>query len=488
MFRSNILLLLLLCGFVPKRLQANEEMNSLIIDRNNPEISSVLSRLETFLDSIYQETHLVGMSVVVIYDQNILWSRGFGYANIESKILANEKTIYDISSVTKIFTATMLMHLRDAGRVHLDDPLLKYLPEFHLKSRFPDPKPPTFKQVVAHVAGLPRESAALVTEGNMAFPSTDAMLENLKDMEMILPAFTDVKYSNLGYALMGLALGRAAGQTFKEYVVENILQPLGMKNSGWELTDVMKSRMAVGYEPLQSDQTRGIALHYELGEAGAPTGGFYTSVEDMSRFVSLQFREGPAGGTQILGSTTLREMRSPVFLLNNWEGAVGIGWWLSRVAGYDVVDHGGGGPGFVAKVLLVPKLKLGFVIFINQMADQHSISHKALQLLIPVFSKLYANRSVKSLPPEASSYVGRYTMQEGITIDVIIRDEQLIMVQLHEGKKVDEWQLILEKGHRYRMQGGPLNGEVAMFEVDSKGQVIRIDAGGYIVHPIDKKD
>jgi CubicO group peptidase (beta-lactamase class C family) len=152
-----------------------------------------------------------GMSVVIVYDQDVLLAKGFGYADLEKKIPADPQTVYRIGSVTKAFTALMLMQLRDAGKLQLDDPIEKYLPEFKIKSRFPDARPATFRQVAAHYSGLPRDAPMLYeVQATDSVPSIEDQLKSLTNSEMLLPAMTMYSYSNLGYSIMGLALSRVA--------------------------------------------------------------------------------------------------------------------------------------------------------------------------------------------------------------------------------------------------------------------------------------
>ena len=208
--------------------------------------------------------------------------------------------------MTKAFTALMLMQLRDAGKLHLDDPIEKYLPEFKIKSRFPDARPATFRQVAAHYSGLPREPPMLheyqVTD---EFPSVEDQLKSLKDPEMMLPAMTMYSYSNLGYNIMGLALSRVAKQPYDQYVAAQILKPLGMNHSGFALTEQMKKHFAVGYKPAGPDGTHERSSYPKHGLA---SGMLYSNADDLANFLSLFFREGPRGGKQVLGSSSLLEM------------------------------------------------------------------------------------------------------------------------------------------------------------------------------------
>src|SRR5215216_6716153 len=237
-------------------LTATTQQVSPPLDKNDPEIRAVLAEIESGIEKGRQEKKIAGLSVAIVYDQDVLLSKGFGYADVDKKVPADPTTVYRVGSVTKVFTALMLMQLRDAGKLNLDDPIEKYLPEFKIKSRFPDARPATFRQVAAHYSGLPREPPMLHEyQATDEFPSVEDQLKSLKNSEMMLPAMTMYSYSNLGYNIMGLALSRVAKQPYDQYVTDHILKPLGMDQSGFALTDSMKSYFAVGYRKALPDGT-----------------------------------------------------------------------------------------------------------------------------------------------------------------------------------------------------------------------------------------
>jgi CubicO group peptidase (beta-lactamase class C family) len=211
-----------------------------------PEIAAALALVETQLTAEQVDRKIPGLSAGVVYGGELIWQRGFGYADLEKQIPAGERSVYRVASITKLFTATILMQLRDAGKLQLDDPIEKYLPAFKLKSPFPDARPPTFRQVAAHAAGLPREGDH---DGwrSMNMPSVEALLGLLHQAETCFPTMTEPKYSNLGIALMGHALSLIAGRPYVDYVAESILRPLGMNDSGFDVTRYGDGQLARGY-------------------------------------------------------------------------------------------------------------------------------------------------------------------------------------------------------------------------------------------------
>jgi CubicO group peptidase (beta-lactamase class C family) len=135
----------------------------------------------------------------------------------------------------------MLMQLRDDGKLNLDAPIEKYLPEFKIKSRFTDARPATFRQVAAHYSGLPIEPPmAIEYENPEKFPPVEEQLKSLKDVEMIVPATSQFAYSDLGYNIMDPRPGSHCKQPYTQYVDQHILKALGMNQSGFALTESMK--------------------------------------------------------------------------------------------------------------------------------------------------------------------------------------------------------------------------------------------------------
>jgi CubicO group peptidase (beta-lactamase class C family) len=173
-----------------------------MIDPLDVEIQSVLETFGAQLDTERSRGGIPGFSIV--YDQGVLWSKGLGFANLEAGIPAGPQTIYRIGSVTKMFTATLMMLLRDADRLSLDEPIEKHLPVCRLKSRFDEPSALTFRQVASHTAGLPREAPLDIWQQSGEYPPIEVALESLKDAELIFPPFTEIKYSNeAGHAAPG---------------------------------------------------------------------------------------------------------------------------------------------------------------------------------------------------------------------------------------------------------------------------------------------
>ena len=455
--------------------------------KDDPEVKAALALVEARLSAFWQEKKIVGLSAAVIYDQEIIWTTSFGYADLEEKIPTTPQTIYRIHSISKPFTATMLMQLRDQGKLQLDDPLVKYVPEFQLKSRFGDLPPVTLRQLASHTAGVPGYPPPPTADDGWTIETT---LTALKDAEMSFPPLTEFKYSDLGYALLGHALSQVAGQPYEDHIQEHILKPLGMSHSGCDLTPELRSYAAKVYSRYQEGQPRrGRPYRGYGGRCGGvfvPAFGLFSSVEDMARFISLQFRNQnqPAGGAQVLRGSSVREMHTVQWLMPSWEWGWGIGFQIRRVGDHLAVGHGGHSR---TNVVLVPAAKVGLAIFANMGLQPEGLNPtgvRQLELLVPVLERAVARQNpVKSTIPPAvwQKYLGLYEGGSGRrtrVLEIKLVNDQLMLVHL-----LVETQLIPDGKHRFLMKEGERKGELVVFDLDAAGNVTRMRMAGRPFRP-----
>ena len=400
----------------PKRIKEDES--------KAPSLADVVAKIDDQIEKSRLKQKIVGMSVVIVHDQDMLLAKGYGYADLASNTPANSQTVYRVGSITKVFTAVAVMQLRDAGKLNLDDPIEKHLPEFKIKSRFPDARPLTFRQVASHYSGLPMEAPLPYTFQDVTvFPRTEELIASLANTELVCPVDTRFLYSNLGFNILGLAVERIAHEPYADYVTKHILQPLGMKHSGFAVTEELRKSLATGYKAADANDQHAIAPYGAYGQA---SGMLYSSVEDMAEFLKLQFREGPAGGKQILGSSALREMTAPLFILNNdevapdlfWKRGSGIGWQTLTVKALQFNHKRGGLNGFSTDIIFNPRYKLGVAIFTNTECDPFDIGFAPLLRLEPVFKRLEDEARAETAKASVATlrrYEGTYRLKKSDT-------------------------------------------------------------------------
>ena len=195
--------------------------------KDDPRVASALKLIEVWVEAQLAYEDIPGMSIGIVHDQDLVWSRGFGYADLEKKIPASPSTIYSICSISKLFTSIGVMQLRDQGKLRLDDQVGKHLSWFNIKDAYPDAPEITLRGILTHSSGLPRESDYPYWTGpEHAFPSREKIIEKLTSQEELYPADTYFQYSNLGLTLAGEVVAAVSGQPYAEYVKQHILDPL----------------------------------------------------------------------------------------------------------------------------------------------------------------------------------------------------------------------------------------------------------------------
>ncbi|MCK5738875.1 beta-lactamase family protein, partial [bacterium] len=195
-----------------------------------PEAATQLTLLEKWVDETMRYYHIPGVSVGIVQDQELVWSKGFGLANIADAEPMRPAHLFRIASISKLFTSTAIMQLRDAGRVSLEDPIRKYLPWFEIQNEFEGTPEITIRHLLTHTSGLPRE-AAFPYWTDHVFPTTEQIKTTLPTQKMKYAPDTHFQYSNLGMALLGHVVATASGEAYAAYVENHIFKPLKMQDS-----------------------------------------------------------------------------------------------------------------------------------------------------------------------------------------------------------------------------------------------------------------
>src|SRR5262245_2074012 len=301
----------------------------------DPDVQGARRLFGAWLEGQMLERGLPGIAVGVVADQDLVWSAGFGFADTARKTPMTPQTKFRMASHSKLFTATAVMQLREQGKLRLDDPVAKYLPWFTVKPAESDDPPITIEELLTHSSGLPREAGAHWT--TFEFPTSDELRALMP--ARLAPFAPEVrwKYSNLAYSVAGMIVEAVSGQKWADYVHREIFQPLGMIASS---VDKNVSGLAVGYGRRMPDNSRTTLPFIDARGMAAAT-GVTSTVEDMAKFASAQFRKGRRGGAQILGTGSLREMHRVRVLENNWTQGNAIGFAVRKAGDKVYAAHGG---------------------------------------------------------------------------------------------------------------------------------------------------
>jgi CubicO group peptidase (beta-lactamase class C family) len=341
-------------------------------------LDSLIQTMPETCTSLMQQRGWPSLSIAIVLDQKIIYSQAFGYADVDKKIPSTTNTIYRIASMTKLFNATMLMQLAERGRVDINDPLVKYIPAYKPKY-LSNTGPTTLRQLATHTSGLHVDVAQafwhyfsnfewVVSKGKEKIVwgvTKNDLLSTLDKVEIEYIPNLYPHYSNFGYQLLGIALENAAREPFEKYIKSNILDPLDMKNSDFNLDEEQNTRFAVGYTYLEPDFQRYRAPDWDLSILRY-SGGLYSTPEDIARFISFQFCDQSDNDRKILSGDGLRFMRTPQTLRNPQSGdTYGIGWAVYEYEGHPTIGHAGGHWGYSVKAEVLRDLKFGVVIMTN---------------------------------------------------------------------------------------------------------------------------
>ncbi len=458
--------------------------------RRNPHVAEAIGLLEAWVDAQMAYKRLPGISMAVVYDQDVIWSKGFGYSDLQEKRPATTETIYSICSISKLFTSIGVMQLRDEGKLRLDDPISRHIPWFKIRQKHSQAGPATVEAILTHSSGLPRESAHPYWSGpEFAFPSRDEVIEQIGSQSTLYPASTFYQYSNLGLTLAGELIVQASGMPYSEYARRKILGPLGLDSTTPEIpVEEEGKRLAAGYGVLdrQGERQR-MPLFQARGIA--PAAGYASTVEDLSRFASWQFRLLEKGGQEVLQANTLREMQRVHWVDPDWSAHRGLGYGVWRSDGKTFVGHGGSCPGFRSHLSLDIKGKVAAVFMTNAMGVNVGLftrrSHQILGEALLQAAK--PDSKPKAADPSFAAYTGLYRSAWGEGT-VLPWKGKLAIIYLPSDDPLDSLtQFEHQQGQLFRRKrkDGEL-GEEIRFELDASGQAVRLWRHGNFMQKVSR--
>ena len=381
----------------------------------------VAAALSAFIEREMRDKGIPALSIALVDDQRIVWSRGFGYEDPATKRAATAQTVYRVGSVSKLFTDIGVMQLVERGEIDLDAPVQRYLPRF--TPRNPGGKPVTLRQMMSHFSGLVREPPRGSYFDDTGTSLAD-MVASLNETALVYPPETKRKYSNAAIGTVGYLLEQRSGTPFETYLQRAVLDPLGLASSAFAPRPELVRRMARGvmwnYHGREFE-----APSFQLGMA--PAGSMYATMPDLGRFMSALFAGGEGAKGRVLQPATLQAMWTPQFAPRGAKTGAGIGFGIGEVDGVRVVSHGGAIYGFATELLAAPAAKLGVAVSAAKdgvNATTSRIADEALQLMrARRDGRTPAGIDTTSLVPRALARRFAGTFASGSTlVDVVVRD------------------------------------------------------------------
>ncbi len=440
----------------------------------DPEIEGAQRLFTAWMEGQMTSKALPGVVVGVVADQELVWVKGFGLADTAARKPMTPATQFRMASHSKLFTATAIMQLREQGKVRLDDPVVKYLPWFQVKPAAEDDPPITVEDLLMHGSGLPREAGDHWS--TLRFPTAEDLKKLMPGRQAAFSPEVRWKYSNLAYTLAGMIVEAVSGETWAAYLQNHIFNPLQMAASS---VDKPVDGLAVGYGRRMPDGSRAI-MPFVDAKGMAPATGLTSTVEDMAKFVSAQFRRGKMGGAQLLSTGSLREMHRVRMLETNWTNGYAVGFSIRREKDKIYVGHGGSYPGYMTQTYFRPDDKIGVIVLTN--AQDAAPAEIAVQLMNSVGEAVAKVRKAPAPDvtwnPSWSRFAGIYRSRFGDT-QVVELNRQLVQLTLGGPTLENPLKLTPLGNGLFRLDGptgGTAVGETVRF-VEADGKVIRMITG-----------
>ena len=387
--------------------------------------AAVSQALTSFIETEMRDKGIPALSIALVDDQQVVWSRGFGMEDAKAGRAATAQTVYRVGSVSKLFTDIGVMQLVERGTIDLDAPVQRYLPSFHPKNSFG--KPITLRQLMSHHSGLVREPPVGHYFDDTS-PSLAATVASLNATSLVYAPGTTQKYSNAAIATVGYLLEKRSGVPFVAYLQRAVLAPMGLQSSGFAPTPALLAH--VPQAQMWSYHHHDFpAPTFQLGMA--PAGSMYATMPDLGRFISVLFNGGMGAHGRVIEAKTLAEMWHPQFAEAGATQGSGLGFQIGTVRGERTVQHGGAIYGFATQLAALPDSKLGVAVSAAKDGDNALTSRIAREALI----LMRAVRDGQALPPLTHTHAVPLVTAQRIAGDFGAADS-LVSIEIHDSSAV----------------------------------------------------
>lgn len=438
------------------------------------QLHNAIRMIDRWLEYKVYANRIPGLSIGVVHKDTVIFSRGYGYADVEKGIKATDTTCYRIASFSKVFTALAVLQLHEAGKLRIDDRVQDYLPWFtsphdELTGHI------TIRQLLTHTAGLERDGNTPHWT-DFQFPDLARVREQVAAGALVYGPAEKWKYSNFGYTILGEVIKAASGVPYEEYVNEHIVGPLGLSHTAPTLTDDMIENLAAGYSRDIPGQTREPFPLTETHSMASAT-GFSSNALDLCRFMIAQFE----GNGHLLADESKREMRRIQWLREGFDSDWCLGFQTWKVNGKRFYGHGGSFQGYKSKFAIDVEREIGLVVLTNAIdAPAADLANGALQIIDYTLEHFEAFSHAPYKVENAQRYEGRFR-NIWHDFDIVALNDGLILYDPADSNPMPG---VYQLGHAQDDQftiinGDPLGdvGESVRFEFDDQGVARRVFTG-----------
>lgn len=361
-FRRAALSLALLLTLAPHAARAQQQ--------NAPLAAEKIKLIEAAIASEMSRQNIPGLSVAVVTNNSLRWSNGYGFADLENFVPAKAGTVYRLASISKPITAVAVMQLVERGKLDLDAPVEKYCPAFPAKQW-----PVTARHILGHLSGIRHYKSEEEFASTRRYDSIAAGLAMFKDDALLHEPGAKYTYTTFGYSVLGCAVEGASGQTFADYMREQVFKPAAMDRMRIDdIGDIILNR-AQGYRRTRDGGLRNSDIadnSYKI-----PGGGFVSTVEDLAKFAVAM------NTNTILKKETAGQMFTPQKLRDGKETGYGLGWELNLVEGQKFVGHSGAQQRVSTMLQMIPDKGFAVVLMTNiEDTRLRTLAHQITEIVL----------------------------------------------------------------------------------------------------------
>jgi CubicO group peptidase (beta-lactamase class C family) len=328
-----------------------------------------ISHLDAYYQKSLDEWHIPGMAIAIVKDGKIVFSKGYGFADLNKKTKVNGNTLFAIASNSKAFTASSIAQLVDQGKLKWTDKVVDYLPYYKLYDDYTTQNT-TIEDLLCHRNGLKTFSGDLLWYGTTL--SQEYIINAQQHLKPIFPFRTQFGYSNIAFIAAGKIIEKVTDTTWTDYVSTHFLKPLKMDRTLTSTNQIANSTNVA--TPYFYENGKHFSLEWVNWDNMAPAGALISSVNDYAKWLILNANEGVFNETTFLSKKSFQNMTTPHtnFKVRKNDQkhhfkSYGLGWGLQDYQGYKIVGHGGGYDGMISKSTFVPEKKLGIIVLTNSL-------------------------------------------------------------------------------------------------------------------------
>ncbi len=378
-------------------------------------------RVAAVVTAQMKELGVPGVALGILENGQVT-TRGFGVTSVDNALPVTDGTLFQIGSISKTFTGTLLMRLVEQGKVELDAPIRKYIPTFTVKDQQASARA-TVRDTLTHMGGW--EGDFFIDEG-MGSDALARGVARMAELEQVAPVGKVWGYNNAGFYAAGRVIEVVTGKTYEQALAEMVFEPLGLKNTFMMPTDALTRRFAVGHDV----SGKRVIGPWHIGRVAHAAGGVFTDIRDLLTYARFHLGDGSAAsGTRVLDQALLRRMHAPVLVKQGTQAEMAITWHLSTEGGLKVHAHGGGTNGQQSYLALVPAKSLALAVVTNS-ASGGRLHREALRAALGEHAGV---KLTEPVPTQASEtdlrpFVGRWSRQYQ---DAVVRLEaERLVVQM----------------------------------------------------------